>query len=123
MDRVGTRERRIALARKKRRQPREDRPAESRAVEAATVAWMLSAITTLLCESMAGLAWILWRANPGAENILLFARYLHFCSLVTAAVTLVLTAVVLKSRREPPPRAIVVFAVILAALPVLAIFF
>jgi hypothetical protein len=111
------------LARKKLRQPREDRPVESRAIETATVAWMLSAITTLLCESIAGLAWILSQANPVAENILLLARYLHFCSLVTAVVTLALTAVVLKGRREPPPRAIVIFAVFVAALPILAIFF
>ena len=111
------------MAKKKRRQPRDNRPVETRAIEAATVAWMLSAITTLLCESIAALAWILSKANPETKNILVFAHYLHFCALVTGVVTLALMAAVIKGRREPPPRAIVIFAVVVATLPIFAIFF
>jgi len=110
------------VAKKKRRQPPVERPVESRVVEAATVSWMLSAMTTLLCAIAAGLAWVLSRWNPEAEYLLLFAQYLHFCSLVTATVTLALTVAVLKGRQEPPPRGIVVFALIVAALPMLALF-
>jgi heme/copper-type cytochrome/quinol oxidase subunit 2 len=111
-----------SLAKKKRRPPRPVAPAESRAVETATVAWMLSVTTTLVCGSSAAIAWALARGQQGADRLLLLARYLHFSSVVTAAVSLVLLAVVLKYRQQAPPPSIVAVAAIVAVLPILAAF-
>ena len=52
-----------------------------------------------------------------------FVHFLHFSATATGVVSLALMAVVLKTRREPPPRSIVVGSTVIALLPIGAYFF
>jgi hypothetical protein len=96
-------------------------PAETRAAEAATVGWMLSAMVALVCE----LGWVALRwwltAHPGGQVLPALADLLFFSALVVGTVTLLLTPVVLRSRRVLPPRGITVFAVVVGAAPLLTL--
>jgi hypothetical protein len=110
------------LAKKQRRRKVASGPAESRVAEVATVAWMLSAMTTLLCASTAAIVWLAVHDREGHPTAVLFGRMLHFSAIVTAVVSLALVGVVIKIRRVPPPASITIFAVIVAVLPILAAF-
>lgn len=103
--------------RKKGRQPPPRHPAESRAADAVTVLWMLAVMTTLLCELGAAAANWYAATNPDAAKIEALLVVLLFGAVVNGSLTLVLTPVVLKVRRVPPPRGITVFAVVVGAAP------
>ncbi len=85
--------------------------------------WMLSVTTTLVCASMAFVIWLVVRGHAGNDLAMLLVRYLHFSSIVTALISLGLLVAVLTLRREPPPRSIVVAAVMIAVLPIAAAIF
>jgi hypothetical protein len=95
--------------------------AESQAADAATVAWMLSAMATLGALLCAGVANALSRWMLGADQRgAMFGALpplLFFISLVTGSVCLFLTVVALRVRRVPPPSAIVVTAVLIGVSP------
>jgi hypothetical protein len=84
---------------------------------------MLSVVTTFVCELVSLVAWLIVEHDEGLTPAVLFARYLHFSSIVTAVVSLLLLGAVLKLRMQAPPRPIVAFAVAVALLPILAAFF
>ncbi len=86
------------------------------------MAWMFSAMTTLLCAGVAAIVWLFAGQGGAGDQAMLLARLLHFGSLVAGVVCLVLTVVVLRIRRAPPPRSITILAVIVAVLPILAAF-
>ncbi len=111
------------MAKKKKKRPAPVVPPESPASVAVTVSWMLTVMTTLVCAGMALLVWLAVRER--AENAvgLMFAGYLHFASLATAFVSLALLPAVYKVRRDPPPPSIVAFALLAAALPIVAVLF
>ncbi|MBI3836353.1 MAG: hypothetical protein HY288_00285 [Planctomycetia bacterium] len=98
-------------------------PRETRAAEATTIAWMLMVTTTLLCASGAAVVWLFARGHADAKQAMVLVRLLHFSSIITAAMSLVLLPIVLKIRQEAPPPSITAFAVIVAVLPILAAFF
>ncbi len=110
------------MAKRKPRQPGPSDTTERRTADAATVAWMFSAMTTLLCAGVAAIVWLFAGQGGAGDPVMLLARLLHFGSLVTAVVSLALTVVVLRIRRAPPPRSITILAVIVAVLPILAAF-
>ncbi len=95
--------------------------AESRAAEAATAAWMLSVLVVLGCElGFAGLrGWL--ALQPDQALAAAGAELLLFSALVIGLVALLLTPVVLRSRRVLPPRGLTIFAVVVAAAPLLAL--
>jgi hypothetical protein len=95
---------------------RRERKAETRGVEAVTVIWMMSVITTVVCGGVAALVLLTTSDRAGAEYPKLFGRLLHFSAFVSAVVSLVLLGVVLKVRSEPPPPAISWFAAVVALL-------
>ena len=107
------------MAKKKRRQP-PSIPPESPASLFITIGWTLSVLMTLGCSLAAALIWLVVKDRPSDDTSLLFVRLLHFSAIVTGFVSLVLLPIVLKVRREPPPRSFVVFAILVAALPMLA---
>ena len=110
------------MAKKKRRRPPAAAPAESPVSMAVTVAWMLSVMTTLVLAIVAALIWLVAKDRADNQTALTFARLLHFSAIVTAFISLAMLPVVLKVRREPPPLSVAVFAVIVAALPIVAAF-
>jgi hypothetical protein len=108
------------VARKKRRKQPAGRPVESQASLIFTVAWTLSVMTTLIFAGLAALGWLVVRNRPDNDTMLAFVQLLHFSSLVTGFVSLLLLPVVFKVRREPPPPGFVAFAIVVAVLPILA---
>lgn len=94
---------------------------ESRAADAVTIAWSLTVMMTLVCQLGAmGTNWYV-QYDGGAERIEVLSGLLLFSALVLGAISLLLMPVVWRSRRVPPPRAIAIFAVVVAAAPLLTL--
>jgi hypothetical protein len=103
---------------KRNRKAREpERLPETKAADALTVAWMLSVMTTLMCE----LAWAASRQwvylHPDQPQMAMFCQLLFFSALVTGGVSLLIIPFVYRLRRLLPPRGITVFAAIVGAAP------
>ncbi len=96
----------------------EQRESETRGAEAVTVVWMMSVTTTLLCGLAAAVVLLAAGDQPGGDRPRLFGRLLHFSAFVSAVVSLVLLAVVLKFRQQPPPPVITWSAVAIALLAI-----
>ena len=102
-----------------KRRVRDTRSAETRAADYLTVGWLVSALTTLLCEIISVAAAWLASGSGADQRVELFSGFLLFASLATGLVTLLLTPLVCLSRKAPPPRGITVFAVVVAVIPLL----
>jgi len=101
---------------KRRSKPIVAPPQESRSAEAATIGWLLSVFTTLVCLCGAMIArWI------GVSRLPLLSGLLLFAALVIGSISLGLGVVVRRVRRAPPPHGVYVFAVVVGALPILAV--
>ncbi|REK10932.1 MAG: hypothetical protein DWQ37_15985 [Planctomycetota bacterium] len=97
-----------------------DASGESRTAEMATVAWMMSVMSNVLCAGVAALVFLAVGDRPDADKVRLFAALLHFGGFVFAVLSLVLLGVVLKLRQQPPPPSITWFAVTVALLTIAA---
>lgn len=87
-----------------------------RSVEVLTIGWMLMVITTLVCE-LGFVAVRMGRPQPDS-SLAILSSLLLFAALVIGLLALLITPVVLRSRRVPPPQAITVVAVVVALAPV-----
>jgi hypothetical protein len=102
----------------KRTKKRSRRPAtgESRTADVATIGWMLMVITALVCEL--GFAVARWFASAEPDGPLdVLAQLLLFAAAVIGLISLIAAPLAIKSRREPPPRGITVFALLVGAAP------
>lgn len=106
------------MGRNVNRRQHHDKGSESRGAEVATVAWMMSVLTTLLCGGTAAVVLLATLYRAPSEQAQLFGRLLHFGAFVSAIVSLVLLAVVLKVRSASPPPAVTWFAVAIALLAI-----
>jgi hypothetical protein len=90
---------------------------ESRAAEFMTVGWMLTTLTTLICE-LGGVA-ATWaaRQNPQALGIAALASVLIFAAMCTGLFSLGLLAAAWKLRVMKPPRGITAFALVVSLAP------
>jgi hypothetical protein len=103
--------------RAQRRFRRKANGGESRAAEVLTVGWMLCVFTATACEVGYALVRLVLSALWPAETWeVLLVLLLIACTLVGFLV-LMLTPAVLRARRQPPPRAITVFALVVGAAP------
>lgn len=97
------------------------RRAAHRSAEAATVAWMLATLATLVAELLTLASAIAVSMLPAKEEspglLGMIPGSLGFTALVTGAAALALTPVVRRLRVDPPPGSIVVAAVVVGALP------
>jgi hypothetical protein len=77
---------------------------------------MLTVLTALLCEvgSVAAVA-----LRGLGEGLALLGAYLLFAAVIIGAISLLLAVVVLRLRRQPPPRGITVFALVVGAAPLM----
>ena len=104
---------------KRRRKKRASRaePKETSGAEMLTIAWSMMVLTTLICEI--GAALTIWhaRAHPEAGAIRALSFVLVMETLIVGTLLLVLTPVMLRLRRQRPPRGILVFAMIVGATP------
>jgi hypothetical protein len=92
-------------------------PAESPAADFMTVGWLVAVLTTLMCELLSVAAQWFARSSPENATINVFAGFVLFASVTTGLVTLLLTPIVVWSRRVRPPVGITVFAVVVGAAP------
>ena len=94
---------------------------ESRSIELATTAWMLTTVTALACQVMTVISRLyVALVDPNAELMEVFSGLLLFTSAVLGVVVLGLGAVVLRWRKQRPPRSIVVFAHVVGVAPLVA---
>jgi hypothetical protein len=109
------------MSKRTKRRARRGTTGENRAGDAATIGWMLTVMTTLVCELGAVASRWLGRFNPDGPLDLL-GNLLFFAAAVIGFISLLAAPVAIKSRRRPPPRGILVFALVVGAAP-LAIMF
>lgn len=99
---------------------------ESRSAVAVTVAWMLSLLVTLAAELIAIPAAIIARINPPPPGQGLSLHHVAdlflFVSLVTGLICAGFVPLVYRVRAAPPPRAIVITALVAGAIPLVTIF-
>lgn len=96
--------------------PRKTLSRETRSTEALTIGWMLMVVTALVCE----LGCLASRGFVGANSehpLAILNVILLLASVIIGVGILLLTPVVIKARRDPPPRAIVVFSLLVGAAP------
>jgi membrane protein YdbS with pleckstrin-like domain len=91
---------------------------DPRTVEVLTVGWMLMIVTTLACE--VGFVLARWLAG-GDGSLMLLSQLLLFAAFVIGLIALFVTPVVLRSRRLPPPSGVTVFAIVVAAAPLVMV--
>ncbi|HEY5310942.1 MAG TPA: hypothetical protein VIK18_00435 [Pirellulales bacterium] len=107
----------------KRRHPRQV-VANHRGIEVLTVGWMLMVFTTLACELVAALAYLyVIEFDRQAGGVQLLSSLLTFAACLIGILSLLVCPVVLRTRRVPPPPAIVVFSVIVGFAPLIAVMF
>ncbi len=103
-----------------------DRPLESRAAEAVTVAWMLTTLATLVAEVGGVIGWLLLvsAADPQklARSVAVLPGLILYIGLITGIIGLVLAPVAHRIRRVPPPTSVTVVAVVIALSPAVTIF-
>ncbi len=109
---MGKASRRDRAGRRKKRLVSRGNRREGGPLEPLTVGWMLSVLTALACA--AGALTVTWfvRAGEGAARIALLGDLLAFAGFIIGCISLILTAVVIKVRREPPPAPVSIFAVL-----------
>jgi hypothetical protein len=88
------------------------------AADALTIGWMLSVLTTLVCE--AGVLAAYWYAakHPDAPKATAFFVLLLFAAAAIGLFSLCLLPIVVKLRGEIPPLPIVIFSVVVGLAPV-----
>jgi hypothetical protein len=101
-----------------RRQNGRGGPPESRASVAVTTAWSVTIMTLLICEVMGLFALAYLRFNPAADGVRSLLGLTFFTALVLAILSLGLLPAVYRVRPVPPPRSFVLFAGVLAAIPI-----
>jgi hypothetical protein len=108
-------------AKPKARDDQRESSAETQAAEATTVAWTVSVTTVLLCDIAAALVHLYGRAFPEAHGANTFKGLLLISAAAIGGVSLAILPVVFRVRRTPPPSGVTVFAVCVAAAPILAL--
>ncbi|MCA9148768.1 MAG: hypothetical protein KDA92_05695 [Planctomycetales bacterium] len=98
--------------------PSQQRPtgAESQMADAATVAWMLTLMSTLSAEAL-GLVTRGLALGGGSERLQVLSGTLLLVAVLSGVILLVLTGITLRVRRNPPPRPIVVLSIVSGCLP------
>jgi len=79
--------------------------------DALTVGWMLSVLTTLICELGTLASYWYAAAHPEAARVNVLCGLLLFTAAIVGLFSLCLLPVVVKTRREAPPLPIMLFAV------------
>jgi hypothetical protein len=104
-----------------KRRPARDDPSESRAAEVWTIAWTVSVTGVTLADLMAAVAH--WFANwsPDAAAPRFLAAILLLSAAGMGVVSLILLPIAWRRRRLKPPLGFAVFAVVVAAAPIVAL--
>jgi hypothetical protein len=103
---------------KKREKRRSGGLPETRAAEALTVFWMLATLATGLAQAGAAVLVLIDYLAGSLQGLADLAKLAIFMALVTGVVALVCLPLVLRQRRTPPPRAVLIAAIVITAFPV-----
>lgn len=95
--------------------------AEDRTAVAATVAWMLSLMATIVAEISGMLCRWYTVFVEHVELVRVLSFVLLFVALIAGVMTLVMTPIVLRVSKERPPSTIVQIAIVAGSLPLLAL--
>lgn len=106
---------------KKQAATRPAAPAESQTSEAATIAWTVAVTMTLASDLTAAGAHFFVGDSEWSRSVALFRDLLLFGGAVIGGIVLVLTPVVYRLRRVPPPNGFTAFAVCVAMAPGIAL--
>ncbi len=98
-----------------------DEDGESRAVETVTVIWVLTILNTFACELGALAVGSYARAHADAAAAKLLSELLLLAAVIVGVISLGLLPVILKIRRNGPPPAVTVFAIVVGLAPILAL--
>lgn len=99
----------------------QQRSAETRTSDAATVGWTVSITMVLVCDLAAIVAHLYARGNPQARGVALFGELLLVAGAVVGVISLAMLPIVYRVRRVPPPPGLTAFAACAAVAPILAI--
>jgi hypothetical protein len=95
--------------------------AESQASQAVTIAWTVSVTSVFVADLIVIAAHLYSRSDPSAKS----ARVLEAIMLVAAAamgaISLTLLPITWRARRLKPPQGYVIFAILVAAAPIIAL--
>ena len=105
------------MAKRRQKRPHPQIPQESRAAELVTVLWMLSALTTLVCEIglLAAMGYL--HSHSEAQYVAALYFLLWLTAIVAGTLTVALVPIVLKLRIQPPPPVVTMAAVIMGTAP------
>ena len=106
----------------KRRKPKRAvlQPDETRNADILTAVWMLTVVTTFICELAAMAARVLLGRAPESPAAQAMFQLMFFSALVIGLISLAMLPAVLKARQTPPPGGITMFAVVVGAAPLVA---
>ena len=110
------------MSKRKPRPAAQPTAAEPATVETLTVGWMLSVITALVCEmGFAAARGYLLVVDPASAKMQVLATVLLFASFVIGVASLGLAYGVVRSRRTQPPQGILVFSIVVGAVPAVTV--
>ncbi len=89
--------------------------------EVVTVAWMLSLLAALIAEVLGILSRFLMLQVGTSDRLQVLSGTLLLVAVLAGLCTLLLTPVTLKLREVPPPRPIVVSAIVIGLIPLLTV--
>lgn len=81
---------------------------------------MLSLMATILAE-LVGFATRILFVWQSSDLMRVVSSLMLLVAMVSGVATLIMTPIVLRTRRQPPPRPIVIVAIVAGVLPVLAL--
>lgn len=96
-------------------------PAENRASEAVTIAWTSSVTGVFIADLIVIAAHLYTRSNPDAQAARALEAIMLLSAALMGAVSLVLLAIVWRTRRLKPPRGYTAFAALVALAPIIAL--
>jgi hypothetical protein len=110
--------------RTKRTRPRQTSSAEraeSRASEAVTIAWTSAVTGAFIADLIVIAAHLYARSDPDAQAARALEAIMLLSAAVMGAISLALLAVVWRTRQLKPPRGYMVFAILVAVAPMVAL--
>ena len=97
-------------------------PKEADDFEWLTVAWMLTVMTTLVCElGAAATAIYVSRFNPQSVTIRTLGSLLLFAAIIIGTISLLMLPVAAKKRPQPIPRPVAIGSVFIGGIPWMAL--
>lgn len=94
---------------------------ETNASDATTVAWTITVTMVLMCNIAAVTAHFYMEMYRESRGLVMLKELMLIAGALIGFLSLVLLPIMLRVRRTPPPTGVLVFAVCVAAAPILAL--